>query len=240
MDGPRVRLGVAWAAASLLAVLVGPLALALAMASVALGAAGQAARSWRRARRRPYRPVAVGGAVVCALAGAGGPIAVGAAAALTAVAAYVATQLQVGGRSWDVQVTLAIALLCGMGAAAPVVMRTELGLIPALVFVVLVHAFDASSFIVGSAGRRWEGAVAGLAAVLAVALGVAGVFVPPFRGASPWILAVLVALGVPAGTLVATAVVGRAEAPVPALRRLDGFLVVGPVWIVLARLLLDL
>ena len=49
-----------------------------------------------------------------------------------------------------------------------------------------------------------------------------------------------VALLVPAGTMAATLLLGRDEAPVPALRRLDGFLVLGPVWALLGRLLLDL
>ena len=242
IEGPKVRLGLVWAGLTVVAVLAGPGATALVFAPVALGAAGQTTRTWRRTKGpRPYRPVAVAGATVCALAGATAPIAVVAAAVVTAVAAYTAQQLRFGGRRWDAKATTAIALVVGVGAAAPAVVVDQLGVIAGLVLLLTVHTVDASTFIVGSGARaRWEGPVAAAASVAALSTAVAAVFVPPFRGASPWVLGALVAVLVPVGTMVATALLGRDEAPVPALRRLDGFLVVGPAWALLGRLLLDL
>ena len=241
VDGPRVRLGLAWAAVSTVAVLAGPVATALVFAAVALAAAGQSCRSWRERGERPYRPVAVLGATVCALAGSAGPMAVVAAAVCTAVAGYAATLLRWGRRDWDARATIAIAVLVGVGAASPAVIRDQLGVVPALAFVAWVHAIDASTFIVGSgASNRWEGPVAGAATAGAIGLAVAAVLVPPFRGVTPWLLAAVAALLVPAGTMAATTVLGRDEAPVPGLRRLDAFVVVGPVWALLGRLLLDL
>ena len=240
-DGPKVRIGLVWAGVTCLAVLLGPVALSLVFAPVALGAAGQAARSWRRLPARPFRPVAVGGATLCALAGSAGPLAVVAAAVVASVAAVAAQQLRFGGRSWDARSTAAIAVVVGIGAATPAVALEQFGLLPALVLVLTVHAVDASSFIVGAGARsRWEGPVAGLASAAAFSVAVAAVLVPPFRGASPWLLGALVAVAVPAGTMVATMLLGRAEAPVPALRRLDGYLVTGPLWVLAGRLLLDL
>ena len=241
VDGPRVRLGLVWWAVTLLAVLLGPVATAVVFAPVALGAAGQATRSWKGTGRRPFRPVAVAGATVAAIAGSAGPLAVVAAAVMATVAAYTAQQLRFGGRDWDARSTAAIAVLIGVGAAAPAVVVDQLGLLPGAVLVLLVSAVEASTFIVGSGARsRWEGPVAGAASAAAVALAVAAVLVPPFRGASPWILGALVAVGVPAGAMAATTLLGRAEAPVPVLRRLDAYLVVGPVWALAGRLLLDL
>lgn len=243
IEGPKVRLGLAWMVVSTLAVLLGPVATALAFAGVALAAAGQTCRTWRSKRRedpRPYRPVAVIGATVCALAGSAGPLAVVAAAVFTAVAGLAASQLRWGRRDWDAKATIAIALVLGVGAACPAVIRDQLGVVAALAFLSWVHAVDASTFIVGSgASNAWEGPVAGAAAAGAIALAVAAVLVPPFRGVSPWLLGAVVASLVPAGTMAATALLGRGEAPVPGLRRLDGFLVVGPVWALLGRLLLD-
>jgi hypothetical protein len=185
--------------------------------------------------------VAVGGAVLCALAGSAGPVAVVAAAVLTGVAAVAAAQLRLGRRSWDPTVTAAIALLIGVGAASPAIVRGDEGALPALVFLTVVLAVEAATFVVGSgASSRWEGPVAGVATALSLSLAVAAVFVPPFRGASPWILGLVVAAGVPLGAMAGTALLGRDEAPVPALRRLDALLVVGPVWAVVARLVLDL
>lgn len=239
VDGPRVRLGLAWAAVTTLAVVVGPVATALVFAAVALGAAGQATRSWRRAGVRPYRPVAVGGATVIALAGSAGPLAVLAAAVVSAVAATTAQQLRFGGRDWDARATVAIAVLVGVGAASPALVADLLGLVPAVVLLLTVHAVDASTFIVGSGARsKWEGPIAAAASAGAFSVAVAAVFVPPFRGASPWVLGALVAVLVPVGTVAATTLLGDRRSPVPALRRLDAYLVVGPVWALAGRLLL--
>ncbi len=241
IDGPRVRVGMAWAAVSLVALLLGPFVTALVFAVVALGAAGQSVRSWRRTTRRPYRPVAVGGAAICALAGSAGPAAVVAAAVVTAVAAATARQLRFGGRTWDAPSTIAIGVVIGTAAACPALVLDQFGVVAATVLLVAIHGADASTFIVGSgASSPWEGPVAGAATVGAVSLAVAAVLVPPFRGVSPWVLGAVVAVGVPLGAVVGTALLGREEAPVPALRRLDALLVVGPVWALLARLLLDL
>lgn len=242
IEGPKVRLGLVWAVVTTIAVLLGPVTTSIAFAAVALAAAGQTCRSWKgRPADRPYRPVAVIGATVCALAGSAGPVAVAAAAGFATVAGLAASQLRWGGRDWNARTTVAIAVVVGVGAASPVVIRDQLGVVAALVFLAWVHAVDASTFIVGSgASNRWEGPVAGAASAGAIGLAVAAVLVPPFRGASPWILAATTAVLVPAGTMVATAVLGRDEAPVPGLRRLDAFLVVGPVWALLGRVLLDL
>ena len=251
-----MRLGLAWAAISTIAVALGPPTTALVFAPVALAAAGQTARAWRKPaqtgtepdghrRHRPYLPVAAAGPPLCVIAGLAGPPAVAATAVLVAVAALAASQLRWGKRDWDARLTIAIAVLIGAGAAAPVVLRDRLGLVPALAFLAWVHVVDASTFIVGSgaSGRR-EGPVAGAASAGALGLFVAAVFVPPFRGFSPVVLAVLVALLVPVGTMAASALLppkgARDEAPVPALRRLDAFLVVGPVWVLVAAVVLDL
>ena len=243
IEGPKVRLGLVWGVVSSLAVLLGPVATSIVFAGVALAAAGQTCRTWRRKGRcdpRPYRPVAVIGATACALAGSVGPLAVVAVAVVTAVAGVAASQLRWGRRDWDARATVAVALVVGVGAASPTVIREQLGVVAALAFLSWVHAVDASTFIVGSgASNAWEGPVAGAAAAVAIGLAVAAVLVPPFRGVSPWLLAAAVALLVPAGTMAATALLGRDEAPVPGLRRLDAFVVVGPVWALLGRVLLD-
>jgi hypothetical protein len=249
VEGPRVRLGLAWAAVTGRAVAAGPVPTALVFAPVALAAAGQTCRTWRPTKdttgddRRPYRPVAVGGATLVALAALAGPIAVTAAAVLTAVAALAASQLRWGKRDWDARLTIAIAVLIGVGAAAPAVARDRLGLVPALAFLTWIHFVDASTFIVGSGSSgKWEGVVAGAASAGAFGLFVAAVLVPPFRGPSPVVLAAVAALLAPVGTMAASALIrpGRDEAPVPSLRRLDAFLVAGPVWVVVATLVLDL
>jgi hypothetical protein len=235
VDGPRARLGLVWAAITAMAVMAGAVTTAVVFAGVALAAAGQASRSWKTGK--PHVAVAIGGATACALASAAGPLAVLAAAAATVIAALIADRAHAG----DGRTTAAIALVVGLAAASPGLVRGELGAIPALVLLVTIHAVDASAFVVGSgASNKWEGPIAGVATAAAIGLAVAAAFVPPFRGLTPWLLAILVAVLAPLGGVAATALLGRAEAPVPALRRLDAWLVAGPVWAVVARLALDL
>lgn len=245
IEGPRVRLGLVWAGVSCAAVVAGPVTTAVVFAAVALGAAGQACRSWRRRPHQPHRAVAVGGATAVALAGGIAPWAVALAAALAAAAAVavplvLAPPGKARRRGSDPRTTAAIALMIGAGSSAPAVVRDQLGATAALVLLALVHVVDASTFIVGSGSRSpWEGWIAGGASAAAVGLAAAAVLVPPFRGPSPWLLALVVAVLVPVGSMAATALLGRPEARVPALRRIDSLLLAGPVWALVAGLVLD-
>jgi hypothetical protein len=121
-----------------------------------------------------------------------------------------------------------------------VVVRDRLGFSAAFVLVLFAHAFDASSFLVGTgASNRWEGPVAGAAAIAAVSLLVASIMVPPFRGSSPWTLAAAAAVLAPLGRLLGTALLGDRDERAPGLRRVDSLLVLGPPWALLAALLLE-
>ena len=232
LDGPRVRLGVAWAIATLVALVVGPIAAGALFAIAALPAAGQVARSWRGKRERPHRLVAALGAPVLPLAAMIGPAAVGVAAVAIVVAAVAS------GRDW--RTTAAVPLVVGLALASPVVVRDRLGFSAALVLVLFAHAHDASSFLVGSgSSHRWEGPVAGAASLAAVSLLVAAILVPPFRGSSPWTLAAVAAVLAPVGRYLGTALLGDREDRAPGLRRVDSLLVLGPPWALLAAVLLE-
>lgn len=241
VDGPRVRLGLVWGAVAVVATASGAVAAAVPFAAVALGAAGQACRAWRREPRRPHRPVAVAGAVLVAFSGAGGPVAVVAASVITGVAALGAAQARLGRGEWDASLTAAIALVAGVASAGVPLARGELGATPALVLLGTVLLAEASRFVMGSGARtRYDGPVASTAAIGAVSMAVAAVLVPPFRGASPWVLGALAAVLVPLGPAVASMILPRAGVFAPALRRIDGFLVVSPVWVLVAAATLDL
>jgi len=235
-------MGAVWALVTFAAAVAGPLAVAVVFAGVALGAAGQSCMAWRKARwkRRAFPPVAIAGAVLMALAGSSGPAAVGAAAALAGVASLVVSRTRLGGRRYDGALTAAIALAVGISAAAVPVVRAELGFSAAVVLLLSVHVYEASAFVVGAGARyRWEGAAAGAASVAALSLATAAVLAPPFRGASAWVLGAVVVALVGAGRRAASALLPRPGAFAPALRRLDGFFVAGPVWAVVATLVLD-
>lgn len=239
-DGPHVRLGLAWAAVTMLAAMAGPVALAMVIAPVAALAAAQAARSWRRRRRRAAAPVSAGGAGLMVIAAIVGLPAVAVVAVLVAGLLVVTrlTAAQSPGRA-DPFLTGGIALAWGLAGAAPVLLRSD-GFIPVFVLLGLVHVYDSSAYVVGTgADGPWEGPAAGVASIAAVTLAVAAVLSPPFRGASPWLFGLLAAALTPLGQIAASELVGDRRARVPVVRRLDSLLVVGPVWAVATALTLN-
>lgn len=235
--GPHARLGVVWFAASLVALAAGVGAFAALLAACAGLAAVQAARSWR-AHPRPAVPVAGAGAAALVLAAVAGPVAVAAAGALLVVLVAAGAVVAGPGRANPV-VTLVVAGTIGTAAASPVLLLHR-GVVPVFVLLVYAAVHDASAYVVGTGARSaWEGPAAAAASMAAVTLGVAAVLVPPFRGATPWLLGGLAIVLAPVGPYVGSALLGRRDARVPALRRLDSLLVLAPVWSVVAALVLD-
>jgi hypothetical protein len=236
--GPHARLGVVWAAITFVALVAGPLWLALWMAVLAALAAVQSAQTWRRRARRPASALAGAGAAAVVVAAAAGPVAAGVAAGV-AVAVVFVNGLVPGGRHTDSLSTALITLAVAAGAAGPVLLRVEEGFVPAMVLFAYAGVHDASAYVVGSgASTYWEGPAAGMASIGAVTLAVAAVLVPPFRGASPVVLGALAALLAPLGPYMGSLLVGDPRARVPALRRLDSLLLLGPLWSLAAVLIL--
>lgn len=239
IDGPRVRLGMAWAFVVFTAAAAGPIWIGGWMAAAGGIAAVQSSRSWRSRSRRPHEVVTVAGAAALPLAAGISAIATGVALALFAAAAVGAVFLRAAaGRSTrgrlSASLTFTLGASIGLAAAAPVLAR-QLGLVEAVVLLAFVGVFDASNYLIGSgASNPWEGPAAGMAFIAAVTLAVAAVFVPPFRGASPWLLGLLALVLTPAGPVLASSLLGSPNARVPALRRLDSLLLTGPIWVAVA------
>ena len=242
LEGPHVRMALLWAAITVTAAVLGRFPLAAWLAGVAFVAGGQVVRSWRRRPARPTAPVVVFGAAVLPLAAAAGTVGLAIAAGIVIVAALVAPLVAGSGHAGDgadnPALTLAFALGLGMAAAAPVIARQR-GLVTTLVLLTLISAYDASAYVVGAgASNVWEGPAAGVAFVAAVTLLVAALFVPPFEGASPWILGLVAALLAPVGPVIGSLLLGDRDKPAQAVRRLDSLLVAGPVWAAASLVLL--
>jgi hypothetical protein len=234
VEGPRVRLGLAWAALTSGALAVSVAALAVWLGLVAGAAIWQASSTWRRQPARPLRPLAAAGATLPILVLAG-PVALAAAV----VAIMVAAAALLRGDRARVVSTVACAWLIGAAAAAPVVVAREWGTTEAAVLLWSTFVYDGSAYIVGSGTvHRWEGVAAGIASMAPLTLAAAAVLVPPFRGASAFILGAVAAVALPIGPLAATALLGRRNALVPALRRVDSLLLAGPAWVATAALVL--
>jgi hypothetical protein len=236
-DGPYVRLGIAWAGLTVLAAIASPIVLGLWMAGHAGLAAAQAARS-----HRPHvNPLAAaaGAALVplgCAFGwtGAAAGLVLGTVACLGLELAVPRT-----GRAAGRGRVVVIALVLG-SAAGSLVLARSIGLVPALFLLALVGAYDAGAYLVGTgAGSAWEGPAAGIAAMGPVTLAAATVSVPPFTETGPWILGAIAAVLTPLGPYAGSALTGPSTSTtrLPALRRLDSLIVVGPVWVAAASIL---
>lgn len=236
IDGPRVRLGVAWFLLCAVCLYIGLVPLAVLFAVVAALAAAQAATVLRTRWRRPDR-VAAGlvGAVV-PLAAAAGTALAGVAlviGAIGVVAAAGARPVKGTDPIVDAGAVMRASLAPALAAAAVVMLyRVDIG--AAVAIVLMISSYEFGDFLVGTgASNPVEGPTAGILAMLVTTAALAVAGAPPFEGASIWFFGVLAALLAPAGQVLASAILPRAGAPARALRRLDSYLLVAPVWLVL-------
>jgi hypothetical protein len=238
-----VRLGIAWGVGTVVAVLAGPLVLALWMAAAASIAAAEVARTYRGSAGRRQVPPAItaGGAAAIVLGSAAGWPATMLVMLLVVVVLLAMASVPVASGRLpviDTAHTALIAEVLGLAAAAPVVMRHR-ALVPAVVLVLMAMFYDSADYLVGSgANNAWEGPAAALASMAALTVAVAAVFVPPFRGATPWVLGGLAMVTAPLGPMVADRLLGTTPTPLGGYRRLDSLLVMGPAWAIAATFLL--
>ncbi|GAC1518164.1 MAG: hypothetical protein NVS1B12_09850 [Acidimicrobiales bacterium] len=245
LAGPKIVLGIVWASITAAALLAGPVVLGIWLAIVAGLAGTQAARSWKRIpTRHPLPPASGGAAMVSVLGACFGPVGFAGAAAVALVGAAIWSTVVATQRSGanapggDVVLTVACAAVPALAAAGPVLLRGH-GLVAALVLVIYALVHDASAFLIGAGARRpWEGPLAGVASIGSVTVAVAAIF-PQFKGASPWELGILAALLTPLGPVVSGFVVGSHRARIPALRRLDSLVLLGPIWALAAAALVS-
>jgi hypothetical protein len=235
-QGPRVRVGILWAASVALALAFRPLrpyGLATLYAVVAGVAAMQVVDAWHSLRSGSDRWVAALGASTLPMLATLGVRPVG-AGLLALVAAAVAAAALRQDRELTVLSaaghTVLAAGVCG-GASASMVLLADYEIGAVIILVLFLMVYDASDYLVGSgAGNGFEGPIAGGLFIAAVASLVAVTGVPPFRGADVWTFALLAALACPAGQFLASAMLPNASVRAPALRRLDSLLIVAPAW----------
>lgn len=230
-----------WAAGTLATILAGAVWLAVWLAPVAALAAISSLRSWpaktaaeQDAPRNGARPpIVLAGASAAAvtLTATAGPLAALVAGAL--VAGAFGLVIPVPARHGPGRIRLVAIVLAPAAASVSLVLTRRQGLPECLVLAGMVTLYDSATFLIGTGARnRFEGPVAGLASIAALTLLVAAVLVPPFRGASPWILGLLAAVLAPVGPKMVAHLTGDARARVPALRRLDSLLLLGPAWFI--------
>jgi hypothetical protein len=232
LDGPRVRLGVAWFALAVLCAWLGMVAVAVLFGLVAAVAALQTTAAWRKAGFRTNQLLAGIGALLVALAATLGIAFSGLVMILFVAAAVVAAYVQPGRVPPlpRAAITLRAGFVVGLAAASAVFIdRTDGAAL--MVLVVLVSGYEVGDFLVGTgASNPVEGPVAGIAAVIVLTFAVSVFELPPFESGSAWVFGGLVAVLAPLGRFAAPVLLPAPDARVPALRRLDSYLLVTPVW----------
>ena len=235
IDGPKVRLGVLSFAVSVGAALVDQLLLAAVLAVAAALAADQVVRLQGKGGDDvlvdPLRLPTVLVAAALPLAAVAGTqmLAAAATAGVLVVLVHRVWSGPVGGAVGDVALILVAAVPVGVAAAAPVLLA-ELAPAAAVVLLVLVAAYDAGDFLVGTgAGNPWEGPAAGMAAVAVCGFGAWVVAPPPLEGHGVVALALATAVLAPFGPPAAGVLIGDGDRPARFVRRLDTLLVLGPV-----------
>ena len=230
-DGPHGRLGLAWAVVTFLLALLGPVPVGIWMGVQAGLAVVQVERSWNSPAREALAAGIGAGlfAVACAFGLIGA--AVGVALAAATAAFFTAGQGQPRVR------TIVTAVVLGAAAGSLALART-IGPVPGVFLLGLMCAHDTGNYIVGTGAKNaWEGPAAGIAAMGPVTILGATLAVPPLTEIEPWILGGVGAVTTPLGPYAGSALVGKKSARVPALRRLDALIVLGPAWCAAAYLL---
>lgn len=244
-QGPRIRIGVLWAASVALALAFRPLrpyGLATLYAVVAGVAAMQVVDAWHEVRGGADRWVAALGASALPVLATLGVRPLGAGLlSLVLAAVVVATQRSERQMSLVAAAghTVLAAGLCG-GSTAALVLLADYEIGAVIILIVFLMVYDASDYVVGSGSNNgFEGPVAGGLFIVAVGAVFAVTDAPPFRGVDIWSFATLAVLACPAGQILASAMLPNAAARAPALRRLDSLLLVAPAWAGLVGLYLQ-
>jgi hypothetical protein len=233
IEGPRVRLGIAWFAGALVATLLGPFTTALVYAAAAGWAARQIVKAWGSVSWQVDAATGLGALPV--LAALGGPELAGIALVVVGVvavgcaAAPDGSRLPGGGGRLAAAGILCLSAVPALAGASFVLVRTQ-SVVAAVVLLGLVSAYEAGDYIVGSgASNPLEGPLAGITASTLLALPLALILVEPFDDAGVILLG-FTAAACPLGQIVASAALPGAGAYAPALRRIDTLLVLAPLW----------
>ena len=236
LEGPKVRLGIAWFFVAVLALAIGPLPAALVYGLVAAAAAAQAARAWRRRRSPAERPNETVAALIAGAMGLGACLGAGGAglaliggvalAYVTATGDVKSPNRAITDAGWTVQCGVPVGII-----AMSMVLLVRLDPGSAIALLLLVSAYEVGDFLVGSGARNpYEGPAAGASAIVVITFIVSTLPISTLSFGEAWLFGGIVAVGAPLGQMAASAILPTAGSPATALRRLDSLLIVAPVW----------
>lgn len=233
INGPKVRLGIGWALLIGAATLGEEVGVAALYGTVAAVGGWQVAKAWKTWGGNPeeYTAGFIAGAIAMASAVGFGLVGV---ACLGAIPLALLSGFTSDGarRNYlgSVGLTLQSGLFLGVAAAAPALTyRIDLGGFVALI--ALVCVYEMGDFLIGSgSSNHLEGPLAGMAGIAVFTFAMAVVHLPPFKGYEVALFGAAAAVLCPLGQLAGSAILPRADARAPALRRLDSLILLGPAW----------
>lgn len=235
VDGPRIRLGLAWFAVALPAIALSTTSAALLYAVAGGLAARQVVKAWKA---ESWQADAAAGAAALPILAAVGGTGAAVAALIIATCAAVAVGLSAPcarlrgnvGRIAAAGVMIQATVPIAVAGASMIMIRGEAEMMTAVILFGLACAYEMGDFLVGSGSSNpVEGPMAGGAAVMVSGFPLALVLIPPFDVLGVAMLAVTAA-ACPVGQWIASAILPRPDAHAPALRRIDTLLLVAPLW----------
>ena len=185
-------------------------------------------------RPRPDGPHARLGVVWFVVAAAACAVGYLAVAALFACVAVVATlQLMrvwaAYGRRGPFTVVRSAVLPAVTVGSVSVLAYADMGAM--VLLLLLVSAYETGDYLMGAeADGILEGPLSGMAAVLVMTFALSVLQLGPFETRVAWVFGALVAVLAPLGAILASAIAPSAADAGTALRRLDAWIVVTPVW----------
>ncbi|MEZ5270440.1 MAG: hypothetical protein R2789_18475 [Microthrixaceae bacterium] len=231
-DGPKIRLGVFWFLAAVAALVLGRWAVLALWGSAAVLASWQITRAWSETPRAQELPgwIPAGSALASGarVAAAGRDLpgrrsadrgAVGPGGCGDADRSQVGCRRRSGDRR-------GVGLLPAMSVV--LIAREEQW--AALFLVVAVSFYDAGYFIgAAESSSRLEGPVTGAIGLLAVTFTASAFEAQPFDRATAWVAGAVMLLACPLGQMLTSAELPHPSTDVPAMRRLDSYLVAAPL-----------
>ncbi len=253
-DGPKISLGVIWFGAVIGTAYLSSLLLAGLLVLVAAVAGLHAGNAWAPLIDRRMAAAASGAVAASGLAGALG-IGIGMLLAVLAMGTYSAGTVpavpqpsQAPGRGrprrypmpsrseaiiHKTETLVRSGLPPGL-ALASLLALTQLHFSAFLGLVLLVSAYEAGDFIVGTgSANAVEGPVAGIAALIMISAGLYLLLPAPFTTDNFPLFVVLTAAAAPLGQIAASAILPRGDSWAPGLRRVDSYLLAAPLWLLL-------
>lgn len=231
--GPKVRLGILWFIAAVGSVIIGRWAVMVLWAAVAAVAAWQVSRAWANSPRAVNLPswtphLSAGAAVLLTAAATLGTSLAGIALILVPVS--IVGVVMVSGRRPASAGAAAIGTVLASVPAMSVILVARTETWAAIFLVVAVSFYDAGYFIgAAESSSRLEGPVTGGIGLLAVTFAASAFEAQPFDRATAWLAGVMILLACPLGQMLTSIELPRPDTEVPAMRRLDAYLVAAPL-----------